>query len=311
MAAFIEDKCYGISKVNDGFAIISVSKAGIYKIKSYTENKDGTYTQPFKIINTVTITNPNSIATVIIKNNTYGEDGSWGDLSFGGTTDTQFANIISALDEGEITTSDLPWRTDNSRKIHLSAMPATYVGESHPEQDVAFVIQKIGGVTLTNGKECHYVFAMKDVLSNYGYMNPTPTTVGSWKESARRKWCNDTFRNAIPEPIRSCFKQFKCITATEYNSDTVTTTDDYFALPAEKEMHFGSYCTTAEYNALKYFDGTNPSFKTIGSNYAAFWTRSPDKNNASNFCYIQSSGVASSNSCKANETSGISPFGCI
>ena len=307
VSAFIEDKCYGVSIVKDGLAIIPVSKKGTYTIKSYKEKQDGSYTPDLGFMTNVTITSLNSIVTVTI-DNTYGENGKYGDLSFSSITDTQFANIVSALDEGKLTVNDLPWKVGDIRKVHLSAMPAKYVKESQPEQDVTFVVQNIGGVTLTNGNECHYIFGLKNCLNYTGYMDSQWEHI-LWENSARRKWCNEVFRNAIPETIRGCFKQFKCITA---NTDTtITTTDDYFALPAEKEIFDKKNMSQhVEVNALQQFSyyKLNDAGKNLGDNGggSTYWLRSLYiEGYQIFFCNTDSDKVVS------NYNLGISPFGCI
>ena len=306
--AFIGDKCYGGSNIvynitgENGVAIIPVSKKGIYTIKWFRENTDGTINPRVTREATVTVSEPNTIVPVTLNTN-YGENGKYGDLSFANTTDAQFAAIVSALDNGKLTTNDLNWDYHSERVVKLSAMEAKYVGESHDKGTYTLHLLNKGGVTLTNGKECHYVIGFK---VGFGYMNPTNTNKGSWKETARRKWCNEVLRNAIPEPIRSCFKQFKCVTATEYNSNTVTTTDDYFALPAEKEI-FGNrrYSTQAEANALtrfKYCDLNGISL------YDGCWQRSPSYDNSS-FGFVSNRNQYYCNASNTNPF--IIPFGCI
>ena len=313
VCAFIGDKCYGASKVNDGIAIIPVSKKGTYTVKAYLERQDGKYSQELIRTSTATITDSKSVVTVAM-NALYG---NYGNLSFSSTTDAQFAAIISSLDNGKITVDDLPWAVGDTRTVHLSSMPATGVGESHGEEDVTLVIQNVGGVTLTNGKQCHYVVGLLNSLGTPGYMNSSSTNSGSWKSSARRAWCNNIFRNAIPTTVRGCFKQFKCVTATEYNSSNNTTTDDYFALPAEKEI-YGRRNNSAqtEANALTQFEWYKTPLNRIkkigdlGSSYT-WWTRSPNSEASiqAYFCYINAD--TSEQIASANENNGLSPFGCI
>ena len=308
--AYIGDKCYGCSNIgNNGIAIIPVSKKGTYTVKCYRELQDGTYSSEFIRTNTVSITNSNSIVTVTI-DNAYGKNGKYGDLSFANTTDTQFANIVSALDAGKFTINELQWKVGDTRTVHLSAMPATYVGEKQAEQDVQFVIMNIGGVILTNGNECKYVVGMKNCLTNVGIMSKGISKV-SWAYSSRRDWCNDTFKNAIPETIRGCFKQFKCISG-EYNSSSIHTTDDYFALPAEKEIYSDSFHSTdAEVKAIttQFEWYKNGNFgKYVYNNKYVWWTRSVFKGDSNYFC--TASGKSSQTEPYGN-CCGISPFGCI
>ena len=308
VCAFIGDKCYGAAKPVDGIAIIPVSKSGTYTIKGYIEDSDGKYIEPSVGTGTSTITNPREVVSIALSRR-------YGNLLFGGMTDEQFSNTVSDLDSGILTTSDLPWTVGDTRTVNLSAMSATGVGESHSAETVTFVIQNVGGVTLTNGKECHYVVGLLNCLTATGYMNSSNTNAGSWKSSARRTWCNSVFRNAIPSTIRNCFKQFKCVTATEYNASTTTTTDEYFALPAEKEV-FGTriYSNQTESNALKQFDWYKTSanrIKKLGNSGSAnwWWERSPNSGDDRSFCHVYSGGGA--NSYNAGYSGGVSPFGCI
>lgn len=308
VCAFIGDKCYGAAKPVDGIAIIPVSKSGTYTIKGYVEDSDGKYSEALVATGTSMITNPREVASIALSRR-------YGNLLFGEMTDEQFSNAVSDLDSGILEAYDLPWAVGDTRTVNLSAMSATGVGESHSAETVTFVIQNVGGVTLSSGKECHYVVGLLNSLATAGYMNSSNTNTGSWKSSARRTWCNGVFRNAIPSAIRNCFKQFKCVTATEYNASTTTTTDDYFALPAEKEI-FGtrSYSNQTESNALTQFDWYKTSanrIKKMGNSGSAhwWWERSPDYNIGSNFCYLIDDGTANYN--YASLTYGLAPFGCI
>jgi len=310
VCAFIGDKCYGASKVNDGIAIIPVSKKGTYTVKAYLERKDGKYAQELIRTATATITDSKSVVTVAMD-----AFANYGNLSFSSTTDAQFAAIVSALDAEKISIDDLPWAVGDTRTVPLSSMPATGVGESHGEEDVTLVIQNVGGVTLTSGKQCHYVVGLLNSLVTAGYMNSSDTNLGSWKSSARRAWCNNVFRNAIPTTVRGCFKQFKCVTATEYNSSANTTTDDYFAVPAEKEV-IGrrNYSSQTEADALTQFEWyktTANRIKKAGDNRSAYswWLRSPKYNDSHIFCNVNTVGYV--DTIGAYSGFGLSPFGCI
>lgn len=309
VCAFIGDKCYGAAKFVEGIAIIPVSKSGTYTIKDYVEDSEGKYSEALVATGTSTITNPREVVSIALSRR-------YGNLLFGGMTDEQFSNTVSDLDSGVLTTSDLPWAVGDTRTVNLSAMSATGVGESHDAETVTFVIQNVGGVTLTNGKKCHYVVGLLNCLTTTGYMNSSNTNAGSWKSSARRAWCNGVFRNAIPSTIRNCFKQFKCVTATEYNASTTTTTDDYFALPAEKEV-FGTRRNSnqTEANVLTQFEWYKTSanrIKKLGNSGSTYWwwERSPHYISSSNFCGVTADGTAAE-SHSPSDADGLAPFGCI
>ena len=146
-------------------------------------------------------------------------------------------------------------------------------------------------------------------------MNSSNTNSGSWNGSARRTWCNNVFRNAIPSTLRAIFKQFKTITAETYNGSTNQESVDYFALPAEKEI-FGSrtWSNETESNALFQFDyykTTSNRVKKLGkTGTASYWCeRSPRYNYSAYFCTVNGNGGTASNI--ASSTIGLAPFGCI
>lgn len=235
-------------------------------------------------------------------------------------SDEEIAAMIEAADAGKIKLSDY-WKIGDSRDVSLSAMGATNVSETHAAQTVQMVLMNAGGVTLTTGKTCHYVVGLKDCLKENGYMNSSDTNSGSWNSSARRKWCNNEFYNAVPSGIRSLFKKFKCVTATSYNGGSNTTSEDYFALPAAKEVFGGTatsaggstgYSNLTEFNVLTQFEYYKTSanrIKKVNGSDAAWWGRSPYYYGSSDFCYVSSDGTA--NSYRASYSYGLAPFGCI
>lgn len=240
-------------------------------------------------------------------------------------TDAQIVAMVNAADNGAIDLTDY-WSVGDSRTVSLSAMAATGVGESHLAQDVTLVLMNAGGKTLTTATSggrvaCSFIVGQKELL-NYsastfesGYMNSTATNSGSWSSSARRAWCNAVYYNAIPSTLRPIFKQFSNTTGVGGGASSGTqTTDDYFALPAEKEV-FGSVsnsfsdeasaCTQFAYyktssNRIKYY--------TSGSAYS-WWERSPYSGNSNVFCRLTGNGSAYYDN--ADRANGVAPFGCI
>lgn len=158
-----------------------------------------------------------------------------------------------------------------------------------------------------------------DSLSNL-YLKSTDTNSGSWKNSARRAWCNSVFKNAIPSTLIGIFKQFKTLTASVYNGSTNETTEDYFALPTGKEVfgadgnQGGGYSNQTEGNALTqftYYATSANRIKKLGDDGTAtrWWERSPYYNRAGDFCAVYSEGSA--NYDVASTAHGLAPFGCI
>ena len=235
-------------------------------------------------------------------------------VTWAGGTDEEIVAMVQLADEGKINLSDY-WAVGDIRTVQLSAMSATGVGESHAAQQVDLVLMHAGGYELADGSTCSFVVGQKDCLAERGYMNSSNTNSGSWNGSARRTWCNNVFRNAIPSTLRAIFKQFKTVTAQTYNGSTNQTSVDYFALPAEKEI-FGSrtYSNETEFNALFQFDYykiTSNRVKKLGkAGNVNYWReRSPDYTDPFRFCSVNNLGGAIY--YNASSAVGLAPFGCI
>lgn len=235
-------------------------------------------------------------------------------------TDAQIAKMIAALDSGKITVADTGWQIGDEREVSLAAMEATGVGESHNAQTVTFVLMDSGHFDLTTptaggSTKDHFVVGMKDCLDEVGYMNATNTNEGSWPACARRAWCNSIFRNAIPQTLRNCFKQFQVITAETVSGTTNLTSDDYFALPAVKEV-FGAVensnaTEAAALSQIAYYETAANRIKQADGSAGTWWERSPVafKGGTVGFGRVGNDGHPRSG--LADYTDGLAPFGCI
>lgn len=237
-------------------------------------------------------------------------------------TDAQIAAMLEAHYAGTINIYDY-WTVGDERTVSLSAMAKGAVGETHVAQNVTLVLMYKGGKTLTtpvNGKStCAFVVGQKNCLANgttieAGYMNSSNTNSGGWDSSKRRTWCNDTYRNALPEALKALFKQFNNVTASG-SSTAKKTSADYFALPSEVEV-FGDVTyanATAEADNVQfdYYKTSANRVKKKGDSGSAYpwWERSPYSGASSLFCFVGSGGSA--NGTNASSADGIAPFGCI
>ena len=226
-------------------------------------------------------------------------------------TDEQIAAMVAAADAGEIDLSDY-WSAGDTRTVQLSAMAADGVGESHAAQFVQFVLSDPGHFTLASGKPCNFVVNMKDCLKELGYLNSSDTNSGGWNGCARRRWCNNVFRNAIPSGLRPAFKQFKTKSATGTGTASTTSTD-WFALPSEMEV-FGrvTYANSSAESGntqLNWYKTPSNRVKRSNGRACHWWERSPRGNHSELFCFVYSNGRANSNI--ATYRNGLAPFGCI
>ena len=248
-------------------------------------------------------------------------------VTWAGGTDEEIVAMVEAADQGLINLSDY-WAVGDTRTVQLSAMSATGVGESQSAQEVDLVLMHAGGYELNEAvasgrTTCSFIVGQKDSLATAGYMNSSNTNSGSWNGSARRTWCNSVYKNALPSTLLPIFKQFKTITAKTRDGSTNQTSVDYFSLPAAKEVFGGSatsegkttgYSNLTEFNALFQFDWyktTSNRIKKLGKTGSAinWFERSPAYNYSSDFCAIDSKGVACTHS--AGFPRGLAPFGCI
>lgn len=237
-------------------------------------------------------------------------------------SDADIVAMVEAADAGLIDLGDY-WAVGQERTVSLPAMAATNVGETHAAQTVTLVLLNKGGKTLANGSECSFIVGLKDSLNEAGYMNSSSTNSGSWENSKRRAWCNNEFKTAmLSTGIGAIFKQHKNITASSYNGSTNTTSTDWFALAAGKEVfgseyssgtsYGGGYSNYYEAKALSQFSYyTDSSHRVKKRNGSAndWWERSPHYNHSSYFCRVYSDGSA--NNGGASYGNGLAPFGCI
>ena len=226
-------------------------------------------------------------------------------------TDAQIVAMVAAADAGQIDLSDY-WSEGDTRTVSLSSMPATGVGESHAAQSVRFVLSDPGHFTLASGKPCNFVVNMKDCLKEMGYMNSLNTNSGGWNGCARRTWCNNVFRNAIPSGLRPAFKQFKTKAAIGMGTASTTSTD-LFALPSEMEVfgrvtHANSSAESGN-TQLNYYKTSSNRVKKVNGSADWWWVRSPYSSSSASFCTVIDDGSAYD--LIASGDIGLSPFGCI
>ena len=254
-------------------------------------------------------------------------------VTFADGTDEEISAMIQAHYNDKINIADY-WAVGDTRTVHLSAMAATGVGESHRAQTVQFVIgdfehddleTPINGhakacVTLLQ-KDCLMDATSASNINNgsadteKGYMNSTNTNVGGWKNCARRTWCNNVFFAALPSVWQSMVKTVNKKTSAGNNQSTIETVQDKIFLAAEIEI-FGSirYSFSGEGTQYQYYKNATANIYKMpkwSSYYVTniYWERSPSNDGSSHFCRVHISGNADSNS--ANTAYGVAPCLCI
>ena len=263
-----------------------------------------------------------------------GETWTWGEAN-----DLQIAMMVAAADQGLLDLTEF-WAIGNERAVHLNAMEAmSPLTDTHIAQDVTYVLVAVDTKTEDSTNPCYnypfvtattarshpsFIIQQKDCLYNYANMNSTNTNSGSWNSCARRTWCNSTYKNSIQgqqdydaPSLVACFKQVSVKTASEYNASTLTTSQDCFFLPTEKEV-FGvrTYSVTYEADALAQWDyyktTANRAKKTgvYSTTDPYMWKlRSPYASGSTAFCNVSTANTASYSLAYAN--GGVAPCCCI
>ena len=255
-------------------------------------------------------------------------------VAFSTGTDEEIAAMVEAHYNNKINIADY-WAVGDMRTVHLSAMAATGVGESHRAQDVQFVIGDFEHDDLTTPINGHSKAAVtilqKDCLmdaanasnpvngggnTENGYMNSANTNSGGWKNCARRTWCNNVFFEALPSVWQSMVKivNKKSGTGGGSSSGTEITADKIF-LAAEIEI-FGSrtYSVDGEGTQYQYYkNATANRYKMPkwNSGYVsnAYWERSPNSGYSAYFCGVSTNGNADTDF--AGYARGVAPCLCI
>ena len=249
--------------------------------------------------------------------------------------DGTYAEISAMLDAhyaGTIDVSDY-WSVGDVRSIPLAEMAATGVGESHRAQTVEYTIMDFNKDDLEtpiNGNtkaaisvsQVHCLMDEANATSptsgssntENGYMKNTNTNSGGWTSSARRKWCNNVYYNALPDAFKSMVKPVKKLTSAGAQSTTINTTVDKVFLLSDVEIYGKTtYSVAGEGSQYTYYKTASNRYKnpkwSSSSNSNIYWQRSPRSSVSTCFCSVGRDGSASNDN--ASDALGLAPCLCI
>ena len=305
------------SSVNDGTIVVTTTERNQYAETAYTDSgltNDVTYYYgifPCSADGVYTTTYTISAVPTALKIVTF-VDG----------TDEEIAAMLDAHYAGTINIADY-WSVGDMRTIHLNAMSATGVNESHVAQDQQFVIIGIEHDDLKTPIKGHTKAAITiqplRVLSNgtrgeEGYMNKTATTTGGWENCARRAWCNNVFVKALPSSVQNLIKTVSKLNYKVHNSTNLTTTSDEAFLLSKTEI-FGTQNNSVgntEGVQYEYYKTSSNRIKYIGNatlqSLNTFWSeRSLASSNS--FWLVNKDGLVTYNF--ADNTYGLCPAFCL
>ena len=160
-----------------------------------------------------------------------------------------------------------------------------------------------GGTHTTAG----LTFGMVDCVGT-GRMNSTDTNSGGWGKCYMRTSTMPALQSEMPGTLA----QVK-VPYVNRNQSTISYSDDYMLLPAEKEV-FGtrSYSPTKEANALTqfaYYKNGGSKIKYFSGSKIFWWLRSVYYNGSDIFCLADQFGVAGGN--PASFSGGVAPCFCV
>lgn len=253
-------------------------------------------------------------------------------VTFAGGTDDEIAKMIQAHYNDQINIADY-WAVGDTRTVHLSAMAATGVNESHREQDVQFVIGDFDHDDLATPINGHSKAAItllqKDCLcdarntvdpiyggnnTENGYMDHSGIQ-GNWKECARRTWCNNVYFKALPTTWQSMIKTVNKKAAVGNYTSTMEIVQDKIFLAAGAEIFSPpNYSYSTEGTQYQYYkNATANRYKmpkwTVDTVSSKYWGRSPYGGPSSGFCKVDHDG--SENFTSSDSDLGLAPCVCI
>lgn len=256
-------------------------------------------------------------------------------VTFANGTDEEIAKMIQAHYNDKINIADY-WAVGDKRKVNLSAMSVTGVGESHRAQAVEFAIADFEHDDLTTAINGHTKAAVtltqvdclmdaeceagtkygKDNTEN-GYINRSDTNVGGWESCARRTWCNSVYYNVLPSVLKNAVKEVNKKTSAGNQSTTIKITTDKIFLLSEIEI-FGSekYTAAGEGSQYQYYKNVVANryklpkwISSASASASVWWQRSPITGNNVSFGRVDFTGGAAGGGTSGSR--GIAPCFCI
>lgn len=257
-------------------------------------------------------------------------------VTFGGATEEQFADIINGYYNGTYTLEQVQsiWHIGDTRSINISSIENTgtidnvtwTVGESHRGQEVQIeildfnhdnLIVSQGGIgkalltiDLKDGLRASGIEDNQgDENTENGYMNEDITNIGGWEYCARRNWCNYAFYNSLPQYLKTLVKEVSKPSSKGSDVELVNVSDYVFLLSAVEIL--GTEPNSMGYKSSYIIDNEGIQYNYyIDHGYnkkpnSSYWTRTSDQ--TTSWCFIDEGGSRAN----ANILYGIAPAFCL
>lgn len=164
---------------------------------------------------------------------------------------------------------------------------------------------------LTSGGKAGITFQMVDCLNTTYNMESSNINTNGWLNCAMRKThLRTTIWGQLESSLKSVIKTVNKLASAGNQSATIQTAQDTLFLLSEVEI-FGkvTYSKAGEGSQYAYYAAGNSTIKKVNGSASTWWERSPRGGNTYRFCYVNSSGDATTDG--ASNTFGVSFGFCV
>lgn len=179
------------------------------------------------------------------------------------------------------------WKVGDKKNITVNGVTyaAQIIGFDHDTLTTADGGRTKAGIT----------FQLVDCLNTTYSMNGSNTNVNGWRGSTMRTSTMATLLNQLSSDLKSVLKFVNKVTSKGNNQSDLETTSDKLFLLSEIEV-FGAtqYSYAGEGKQYEYYTAGNSTIKKVNGSAYNWWERSPRSGYTNYFCYVTSSGSATS-----------------
>lgn len=191
-----------------------------------------------------------------------------------------WAKIIKACQNKEVPET---WTVGSQKAMTINGTdyPIDIIGKGHDDY-----ADGSGKAPLT--------FQMHNCYSDVELMNGgSPTNRGGWAGCTMRTEFLPSILTKMPSELQAAIREVNKLTSAGRQSSTINTTADKLFLLSEVEI-FGStiYSKSGEGTQYDYYKAGRTKIKNRYDEPTDWWTRSPCKNDSTNFCDTNSDGDA-------------------
>ena len=145
--------------------------------------------------------------------------------------------------------------------------------------------------TYTAGGIAPLTFGLHDCYGTKYPMNSSSTNSTGWNDSKMRTETLPAILAKMPVNIRNGIRAVNKLTATSGTNSTIKTASDKLFTFSEMEVYgITKKSHAGEGKQYDYYKAGNSKVKKVGSTASWWWLRSPNMNNSSFFCAVDTKG---------------------